>query len=51
MVLTLVAFAEGLPGEESTVVETELDGAAALPMTVESKVLPTTASVNMIGVK
>ena len=51
VVLTLAAFAESLPGEESTVVGTALDGAAALPKTVEPKVLPATASVNVIGVK
>ena len=46
-----VARAEGLPAKASTVVETELGAAVALPKTVEPKVLPATANVNVIGVK
>ena len=50
--LTLAACIEGTPGEDSIVVGiVGLGGAVALPKTVEPKVLPATASVDVIGVK
>lgn len=48
----LAACIAGLPGEDPNVVEAiGLGGDAAAPKTVEPKVLPATASVDVIGVK